>query len=55
MKTLTISGETRYQCEVCGYHYPTAELAERCEAWCREHHSCNLEIIREGVPPHEPK
>lgn len=35
----------RYQCEECGLHYRDRELAARCEAWCREHKSCNLEII----------
>ncbi len=34
-----------YQCEECGLHYDEREWAEKCEAWCREHHTCNLEII----------
>lgn len=38
-----------YQCEECGLHYASRETAERCEAWCREHKSCNLEIIREAL------
>jgi len=33
-----------YQCEECGFHYIDKELAEKCEAWCREHKSCNIEI-----------
>ncbi len=33
-----------YQCEECGFHYEDREWAERCEAWCREHKSCNIEI-----------
>ncbi|MBI2626127.1 MAG: hypothetical protein HYW69_00865 [Candidatus Nealsonbacteria bacterium] len=33
-----------YQCEECGFYYKDKEWAEKCEAWCREHKSCNLEI-----------
>ena len=33
-----------YQCEECGFHYVEKEQAEKCEAWCKEHNSCNLEI-----------
>ena len=43
-----------YVCEICGFHYADGssslatgkELAEKCEAWCKEHQSCNLEIIQ---------
>lgn len=33
-----------YQCEECGFHYTDKKMAEKCEAWCREHKSCNIEI-----------
>ena len=33
-----------YQCPECGFHYRDREWAEKCEAWCREHKSCNIEI-----------
>lgn len=33
-----------YQCEECGFHYEDRAWAEKCEAWCREHKSCNIEI-----------
>jgi protein-tyrosine-phosphatase len=33
-----------YQCEECGFYYAEREWAEKCEAWCREHQSCNLKI-----------
>ena len=33
-----------YKCGECGFHYADKEMAERCEAWCREHKSCNIEI-----------
>ena len=46
-----------YQCEECGFRYADdstllitgKEWAEKCEAWCKEHKSCNLEIIVHAV------
>lgn len=29
--------------------YKQKEWAEKCEAWCKEHQSCNLEIIAHAV------
>ncbi len=37
-----------YQCEACGFNYAEKEQAEKCEAWCKEHNSCNLEITAEA-------
>ena len=33
-----------FKCEECGFHYEDREWAEKCETWCRETKSCNLEI-----------
>lgn len=41
--------QTLYRCEECGFHYEDAETARRCEAWCHEKKSCNVEIIKEAV------
>ena len=38
-----------YQCEECGFNYDEKEWAEKCEAWCREYKSCNLEITSHAV------
>lgn len=38
-----------YQCLECGLHYRNQETANKCEAWCKEHNSCNLEITRQSV------
>lgn len=38
-----------YQCPECGLHYEDEEIARQCEAWCREHKSCNLEITKFAV------
>lgn len=44
VKAIQKDNKEIYQCEECGFHYTGKEWAEKCEAWCREHHSCNIEI-----------
>ena len=39
----------RYQCEECGLWYSDKEIAETCQAWCKEHKSCNLDIIKYAI------
>ena len=51
VKEVEQESKKEYVCEACGYRYTTKELAERCEEWCTEHHSCNLEITAQGVAP----
>lgn len=38
-----------YQCPVCGFHYREKETALRCEAWCRTHKSCSMEITKMAI------
>ena len=45
VKILIEEDKKLYQCEECGFHYESKEWAEKCQAWCKEHKSCNLEII----------
>ncbi len=33
-----------YECEECGFVYKDKIWAEKCQAWCKEHHTCNVEI-----------
>jgi predicted ATP-dependent serine protease len=40
-----------YICKECGFGYEEKSWAEKCEQWCKEHHSCNLEITSHGKPP----
>jgi len=37
-----------YICTECGYEYEEKEWAIKCQEWCKEHQSCNLEIIEHG-------
>jgi len=50
VKVIEKDSKEYYQCEECGYIYEDREWAEKCEAWCGEHNSCNLEIIDHGQP-----
>lgn len=38
-----------YLCEECGLLYNESTWAEKCEKWCREHNSCNMEITQHAV------
>ena len=42
-------GKKLYQCPECGLHYQEKHKAEAGEAWCKEHHSCNIEITKHAV------
>lgn len=52
LNMVKVGNDNKYfQCEECGFKYLEKEWAEKCEAWCKEHNSCNLEIIRNSVQP----
>lgn len=38
-----------YRCPECGFEYKEKEWAEKCEAYCKEHKSCNIEVIKHAV------
>ena len=38
-----------YACDECSFAYETKELAQKCEDWCKKHHSCSLEITKHAV------
>ena len=48
-KVITKDNQAYYQCGECGFFYQEKEWAEKCEAWCKEHQSCNLEIIEHAA------
>ncbi len=41
--------EMLYKCPECGLHYESKDQTKKCEAWCKEHHSCNLEITSQAI------
>ncbi|HLE07299.1 MAG TPA: hypothetical protein VI933_01600 [archaeon] len=40
-----------FSCKICGFAYKEKIWAEKCEAWCKKHNSCSLEITKHGKPP----
>lgn len=43
-----------YQCPECGFHYQDEALAKKCQAWCKEHKSCNIEITARAEESKKP-
>ena len=37
-----------YECPECKLKYREKKWAKACEAWCKEHHSCNLQITTQA-------
>lgn len=38
-----------HKCPKCGLHYEDEAIAKQCEAFCKEHNSCSLEITKLSV------
>jgi hypothetical protein len=36
-------------CEACGFKYKEEKYAQKCEEWCKEHNSCNMDITHHSV------
>ena len=50
VKETKTDGKTLYVCEECGFAYEEPEWAQKCQLWCRQYQSCNLEITEHSVP-----
>ena len=40
---------SQHVCSECGLAYKEEEWMKKCEAWCKEHKSCNLDIISHAM------
>ncbi len=38
-----------YECPECHLSYKEKEWMNKCKAWCKKHHSCNLEITAHAI------
>ncbi len=50
VKEVKKKGQTLYVCEECGMAYAEKKWAQKCEAYCKKYHACNLKIIGHAVP-----
>lgn len=41
-----------YKCPECGFDYAEKKWAKKCQAWCKQYKSCNLEIIQRAIKKH---
>lgn len=39
----------QYVCPECGLVYKEKGWMKKCQSWCKEHKSCNLDIISHAV------
>jgi hypothetical protein len=46
VKVIKTHDKELYQCEECGLKYANKEIAKKCQSWCSEHKSCNLDLIK---------
>lgn len=49
VKIIKKENKTTYQCEECKLRYKDNKWAKKCEKWCHENQSCNLEIIEHAI------
>lgn len=42
-----------FLCEECGLGYAEQRTAEACEAYCKSHASCSIEITAKAIYPRE--
>ena len=49
VKRIKRNNKLLYQCEECGFLYLGKEWALKCERWCKENHSCSLEITKHTI------
>ena len=38
-----------YECSICSLHFHDRAVAQKCEAWCREKNSCNMNIAAQSL------
>ncbi len=41
--------KTLHICEACGFAYERKEWPEKCQNWCQEHQTCNIEITAHAI------
>ena len=39
----------KHKCKECGLIYRNENTAKKCQEWCKEYKSCNLEITKYAI------
>jgi len=52
-KTIKQNQEVVFTCSECKMKYHDEATAKKCEEWCKENKSCNLEIIKYAIHENE--
>ena len=50
VKELKKNDKTYYVYEECGFGYEEKEWVDKCQQWCSQNQSCNLEITAHSEP-----
>ncbi|HIG32907.1 MAG TPA: hypothetical protein EYQ09_05680 [Flavobacteriales bacterium] len=43
------SEKTTYKCTICEMSFEEKDRSDKCQDWCENHHSCNVEIISHSI------
>lgn len=38
-----------YECPECGLHYGDEAIMKQCQAFCKEHQACSIEITKNSI------
>ena len=49
VKETTKDNKKYYSCEICGFTYEEKSTAEECQAYCKAHNSCSMEITKRAI------
>ncbi|MDP3697993.1 MAG: hypothetical protein Q8R47_00245 [Nanoarchaeota archaeon] len=49
VKKQQYKGKSLFRCELCNFLYNKENFALECEAYCKKHKSCSLEITKKAV------
>ncbi|MDO8537612.1 MAG: hypothetical protein Q7S21_01885 [archaeon] len=41
--------EKFFECNECGMKFKEKTWAQKCENWCKKHHTCHIEIIKHAI------
>ncbi|MBI2558691.1 hypothetical protein HYW20_05185 [Candidatus Woesearchaeota archaeon] len=49
VKEIKRSGKKYFECEACNFVYKDKKIAEECEAYCKKHYACSIEITKHAI------